>query len=399
MSLNECCACVIYHHAVSFYEAYKWPIYGEEELEAVTRVLRSNQLFAKDEVRKFEVDFEKYTGASNAIGVMNATAGLHLVLAAMGIGRGHEVIVTPYSWISTASCILMQNAVPIFCDIEGSNFGLDPNQLSKHITKKTKAIILTHVFGYPARINEILDFAKENKILVIEDASHAHGSYFEGKHLGTFGDAGVFSLHQRKNLSVGDGGIITVKAKELAEKIRRLRSFGDHELSYNYRMTEFAAAIGRVRLKHLEAENQIRRNKVERIGHILTENVNFSVRKTPPDSKCSYHALLIEILANVRTEKIDETLVLLQNKKIPIRKTWEPLQKHPHFDARNLSSRGIPWKEYGYDGVMANEEYANLDLPVVNYYCPNRLLELYVHPTIPDSVFDNLDQDLNLMTL
>jgi len=380
---------------MSFYEACQWPKYGEEELEAITRVLSSNQLFAQNEVRNFEGEFAHYVGASDAAGVMNATAGLHLVLAALGIGKGDEVIVTSYSWVSTASSILMQNAIPIFCDIESESFGIDPIDLAQKITHRTKAVVITHVFGYPAKIDEIIKIAQDANIYLIEDASHAHGSYLFGKHLGTFGDAGVFSLHQRKNLSVGDGGMVIMKDLEILRKIKRLRSFGDTELSYNYRMTEFAAAIGRVRLKRLDKENQQRRELVGLISKLLEGNKNVLVRKPSEGSVCSYHALLLEVLCEIKVENLDKLLEKLQSEGMPIRKTWEPLHKHPHFNSNFAPPRGFPWMEDSYEGVMKTEKYSHLDLPVVNHYCPNRLLELYVHPTIPEKTYLNINSQLS----
>ena len=238
----------------------EWPHYGKEEEEAVKRVILSNQLFADKEVRKFEEEFAAYIGVRYALGLGNATQGLHLALAALNIGIGDEVLVTSYSWISTASCILMQNAIPVFCDIENESLGLDPKEIERKVSPRTKVIILTHMFGYPARILDIVELAKKYSLPIIEDASHAHGASINGKKIGGFGEIGVFSLHQRKSLSVGDGGILVTNNKEINDKIYRLRSFGDQELSYNYRMTEFAGALAQEGLKKLDLQNKIRKN-------------------------------------------------------------------------------------------------------------------------------------------
>jgi dTDP-4-amino-4,6-dideoxygalactose transaminase len=167
------------------------------------------------------------------LGLGNATQGLHLALAALDVGEGDEVLVTSYSWISTASCILMQNAVPVFCDIESESLGMCPQDMESKITPFTKAVIMTHMFGYPAKIKELSQICKKYSIPLIEDASHAHGAEVDGKKLGTYGDISVFSLHQRKTLSVGDGGILCTDNDEVANKVYRLRSFGDEDLSYN----------------------------------------------------------------------------------------------------------------------------------------------------------------------
>ncbi|NBY56823.1 MAG: hypothetical protein EBQ57_00505 [Actinobacteria bacterium] len=182
-----------------------WPQFGEEEATAVADVVRSQQLFAATQVKKFEQDFAQFLGSKRAVGIGNATQGLHLALASLDIGEGDEVITTPCSWISSSSCILMQNAVPVFIDIESESLGMDPALIERAITPLTKAILPVHILGYPARIPEICEVAKAHGIPVVEDASHAPGASVNGKMVGTFGVMGVFSLQQRKTISTGDG--------------------------------------------------------------------------------------------------------------------------------------------------------------------------------------------------
>jgi len=145
----------------------------------------------------FQNEFKEFVGSSHAIGVGNATQCLQLALAALCIEAGDEVIVTPYSWISSASCVLMQNAIPVFVDIEPDSFGLCPEALEKAITRRTKAVILVHMFGLCSKVDEIQKICAKHSIALVEDGSHAHGARLRGKHLGTFGQVGVFSLHQR----------------------------------------------------------------------------------------------------------------------------------------------------------------------------------------------------------
>ena len=357
-----------------------WPQYGQEEYAAVEKVIRSNQLFAAKEVELFEEQFSTYIGTKFAIGLGNATQGLHLALAALDIGVGDEVIVTPYSWISTASCILMQNAVPVFCDIEPESFGMDPQKLEEKITKHTKAIIVVHMFGYPSKIRELQAIAQKYGIPLIEDASHAHGASVNGQKIGTFGALSVFSLHQRKSLSVGDGGIICTDNEEIRDKIYRLRSFGDSELSYNYRMTEFAGALGQVGLRKLDYQNKQRIQN----AHFLTELLKdltpgLEVVCVRENEVGVFYAVLIRI--NTEIEHLDKKLLALQNAGIPIRKTWEPLHLHPHFNPPTQPpARGLPWHDPRYSGIMKNKIFSDLELPMVEKYCPHQLLEFYVHP-------------------
>lgn len=356
----------------------KWPQFGIEEQDAVDRVIRSNQIFADREVKLFEEQFANYVGSEYAIGLGNATQGLHLALAALDVGVGDEVIVTPYSWISSASCVLMQNAVPIFCDIEGDSLGLCPKDVEKKISQRTKAIIPVHMFGYPAKIKEIMALSKHYGIPVIEDASHAHGAELDNIKMGNFGKISVFSLHQRKALSVGDGGMVCTNDYNIYEKIRRLRSFGHEELSYNYRMTEFAGALGQIGLKKLDYQNRIRENNACYLSELLKGFNKVRVRLGRPGEHVVFFAVLIELLSNI--PNIDTILKQLQKSGIPIRETWSPLHKHAHFNPTKPPARGIPWMSQSYDGQMKNLKYSELILPVVNTYCPHRILELYVHP-------------------
>ena len=361
-----------------------WPTFGEQEEKAVEDVIRSGQLFADQKVREFEENFGKYIGTKHALGLGNATQGLHLCLAALGIGIGDEVIVTPYSWISTASSILMQNAIPIFCDIEEQTLGIDPDKIENLITSRTKAIVCVHMFGYPCKIREIKSIAEKHNLALIEDASHAHGAELNGKKIGTFGDVSAFSLHQRKALSVGDGGIVCTDNVSLAGKIYKMRSFGSNELSYNYRMTEFAGALGSVRLRKLDEENDQRRENSLYLNQLISEKLGDFLEplSVNPDSKTVHYADVLKI-TDEGTRSIDaEYLTVLEGSSLPIRKTWSPLHHHPNFNPceNRKPARGLPWELGAYDGKMRHTQYKNLHLPVVEKFCPNKILEVYVHP-------------------
>jgi len=355
-----------------------WPQYGQEEKEAVARVISSNQLFAAEEVAAFENEYAQYIGAKYACGLGNATQGLHLALAAVGVGAGDEVVVPAYSWISSASCTLMQNAVPVFCDLEGESLGLDPIALEAAITEQTKAIVVTHMFGYPAKIREIVEVARRHQIALVEDASHVHGATVDGQCLGTFGDISVFSLHQRKSLSVGDGGILCTDDAEIFETVRRLRSFGHHELSYNYRMTEFAAALGRAGLRKLDAHNEVRISNAKLLRDLLSDNDVLRVRDVRMGERGVYYAALLDVMVDF--PDVDQRLLTLQQAGLPIRKTWSLLHKHPHFNPVLPPARGLPWENPTYQGSHKHVPYAEQVMPAAEYYCPDRILEFYVHP-------------------
>ncbi len=370
----------------------EWPLFGEEEEEAVLRVIRSNQLFAANEVRSFEEQYSDFIGVDFSIGVGNATQGLHLALAALEIGVGDEVIVTPYSWISSASCTLMQNSVPIFCDIEDKTFGLDPKQVEKLITKRTKAVVCVHMFGYPCRAIELKEVCKENNLHLIEDNSHAHGAKIRNNYTGTIGSISVASLHQRKSLCVGDGGIVCTNNRELRDKIYRLRSFGDKELSYNYRMTEFAAAIGKVRLAKLNHHNAKRISNARLLEKIFEDNNFVKVLKAEKDTQSVYYAVLLVLNRSLDLEF--EQLPYCNNPKTAIvRWTWEPLHKNSNFDINNIPARGYPWEFEHYK----NEKRWNVPkLKIAEKYLNKRIIEFYVHPTFDKDKIKTIGEQLNL---
>jgi perosamine synthetase len=240
------------------------PMIGKEEIEAVNRILESGMLTQGKEVEAFEKEFATYIGVKNAVAVANGTAALDLALKALGIKEGDEVITTPFTFIATANAILYQRARPVFADIDPSTYNLDPNAVLESITPKTKAIIVVHLYGQPCDMDAFLQIAEDHRLLLIEDCAQAHGAEFRGEKVGKFGDASVFSFYPTKNMTTGEGGMVVTDRYEVAEKVRMLRDHGQsskyvhEELGYNLRMTNIAAAIGRVQLRKLDLFNEKR---------------------------------------------------------------------------------------------------------------------------------------------
>lgn len=356
-----------------------WPKYNSEHESAVLRVIRSNQLYAAKEVQLFEEEFSAYTGSKYAIGVGNATQGLHLALAALGIGPGDEVIVTPYSWISSASCVLMQGAIPVFVDIETETFGLDPFKIEDAISPRTKAVILVHMFGLPAKVREICDVCSRHGISLIEDASHSHGALDNAKHLGTFGVAGVFSLHQRKAISTGDGGVLVTQDVTIYDQLRRMRSFGSDRLSYNYRMTEFSAALGRIGLANLDRDNMLRaENHSSLLQNLRSKRAR--VVQGRVNTQPVFYSNLIDL--DLSFESQQKVLHQCNEAGIPLKRTWQPLNKHPHFKRENMPNKVTPWDCISSIYV----EPKDLNLSVSLEFQERRLFELDCHPLVPHEV-------------
>ena len=361
-----------------------WPQYGDEEKDAVGKVIGSNQLFAADRVKEFEENFQRYTGTDFAKGVGNATQGLHLALASLDIGVGDEVIVTPYTFIASASSILMQNAVPVFCDCDPKTRALSAENIAAHISVRTRAIIVVHMFGYPADMDPILKLAQKHGLFVIEDASHAYGAEYKGRRCGSLGDLGVFSMHQRKALSAGDGGVITTNDPEINEKIYRLRSFGHKQLSYNYRMTEFAGALGLIQLNKLDTHNKIRQKNVDLLERLLEDVEGLDVIKPLSCATSVYYRVLLHFDPEQFNCNLDIFSSHVQGSGVPLEMTWELIHKHPHFNPEKVPARGLPWESSTYNGVMKGKRYDSLSFPVIENLCDNHLLELSVHPPVSD---------------
>src|SRR5205809_908253 len=234
------------------------PIIGEEELAAVKEVLASGMLAQGPKVKAFESAFAKDVGRKHGIAVANGTEALHIALAAHDIGGGNEVLIPPLTFFATASTVLQCGAKPVFVDVARDSYNLDPAKVATVITRKTAAIMPVHLYGQTAEMDSILETARGQGILVIEDAAQAHGAEYHGKKAGNLGDTACFSFYATKNMTTGEGGMIVTDHDEIAEKARLLRDHGQaskyqHVLvGYNYRMTEIAAAIGLVQLKKLD---------------------------------------------------------------------------------------------------------------------------------------------------
>ena len=235
---------------------------------AILDVIESSAFAGGPFVEKFEEEFAAFCGSSYAIGVGNGTDALWLALLALGIGEGDEVITVPNTFIATAEAIIRCKARPVFVDVDENTFTMDPDKLEKSLTARTKAIIPVHLFGQPADMDPILEFARAYGLFVIEDAAQAHGAEYKGRKAGTLGDAGCFSFYPGKNLGAfGEAGAVVTNNAELRKKIQVLRDHGQarkyyHTLvGWNCRMDGIQAAILSIKLRHLEEANLLRRER------------------------------------------------------------------------------------------------------------------------------------------
>jgi len=269
------------------------PLLGEEEQRAVWDVMKSGQLVQGKKVEEFERRFAQYVGTKHAIATSNGTTALYLAQLAAGIGPGDEVITSAFTFIASATTITFCGARPVLADIDPRTFNLDPESVKKQITKKTKAIQPIHLYGQPAAMDEIMEIAESNRLLVIEDACQAHGARYKGNNVGAIGLAGCYSFYATKNMTTGEGGMITTNDDQLAEKCRLLRNQGqvaryDYKtIGFNYRMTDITAAIGIEQLKKLESFNAKRIQNAANLNELLGDAVE--IPYVLPDAKHVFH--------------------------------------------------------------------------------------------------------------
>lgn len=280
------------------------PNIGNDELKEVAKVFNSKNLVQGDRVEELENLVKEYLNIEQAIAVSSGTAALHLALIALGIKAGDEVIIPNFTFPATSNVVELIGAKTILVDVEIDSLCIDTKLIESKITKKTKAIIPVHEFGQCANMDEIMELAKKYNIKVIEDAACALGSEYRGKKAGTIGDIGCFSLHPRKSITTGEGGIIVTNNDEIAKKIKILRNHGLDYVEgkpnfvlagYNYRMTNIQGAIGCVQIKKIDKINKI--NK--KIATIYNEKLSNIEGVSIPNNKeygeriwQTYHLLL-----------------------------------------------------------------------------------------------------------
>jgi perosamine synthetase len=252
-----------------------------EDIELVIQVLRSNRLSMGPFIERFEAAFAAYIGVGHAVAVSSGTAGLHLCMRAADIGPGDEVITTPFSFVASANCILYERATPIFVDIDERSMNIDPVLVEAAVTDRTRAILPVHIFGQPCAMDELSTVSSKHNLVLIEDACEAIGAEYRGRKVGTFGTAGVFGFYPNKQMTMGEGGVITTNDPNWASLIGSLRNQGRNNmetwlchdrLGFNYRLDEMSAALGLSQLSRIEESLQ-RREKIASIYRELLRDV------------------------------------------------------------------------------------------------------------------------------
>ena len=254
------------------------PQIGEEEKRAVLEVLDSGQLAQGPKVREFEEAFAAFCGVRHAIATSSGTTALVTALLAHAIGPGDEVITSPFTFVASANSILSVGARPVFVDIDGRSYNIDPDLIEARITPRTRALLPVHLYGNPCNMDAIVEIAERHGLAVIEDACQAHGAAIRGQRVGSYG-TGCFSFYPSKNMTTAEGGMITTNDETIAERARLIRNHGQSQLylhqtmGYNFRMTELQAALGLVQLRKLPSWTQKRIENAAYLSHRLSNVV------------------------------------------------------------------------------------------------------------------------------
>jgi len=341
------------------------PDLDESDIQAVLEVLRSGRLALGPKAGEFEELMAEYIGVKYAIAVSSGTAGLHILVRALEIGPGDEVLVPSFTFSASVNAILYERATPVFVDIEPETYNLDPDDLERKITERTKAIMAVDIFGHPAEWDRILEIADKYNLKIIDDSCEALGAEYKGKKIGQFGDCACFAFYPNKQITTGEGGIIVTNNPGIARLARSLRNQGreemgswlEHErLGYNYRMDEMSAALGVSQLKKLETFLA----KRERVARTYTERLKDLHWVRPPVVK-PYVRMSWFVYVVTLQEGLDRDTVIrnLEKEGIPARGYFSPIHLQPYIR-----------KMFGYKGgelpVTENIAKRTLALPFHN---------------------------------
>lgn len=337
----------------------------KDDIQSVVDVLKSDYLTTGPKIAEFEKMVADYVGAKYAVAISNGTSALHAACFAAGIRPGDEVITTPLTFAASSNCVLYCGGTPVFADVDPKTYNIDPEDIRRKITAKTKAIVAVHLAGQPCDMDEIHKIAKEHDLLVIEDGAHALGSVYKGKKVGTLSDMTTFSFHPVKPITTGEGGMIVTDNEEFYKKMMLFRSHGitrdenlmtrndgpwfyqQLDLGYNYRITDIQCALGCSQMKKLDRFLARRKEIVARYNEAFADCENIVTPYQLPETESGWHLYIVQV-KNCDRRKVFEAL---REHGIAVNVHYIPVYMHPYY------------QEHGYKDVHcrnAEEIYSHI---------------------------------------
>jgi len=356
----------------------------KKDIESVVKVLRSDWLTQGPMVEKFEHAVADYCGAKYAVAVSNGTAALHIACLAAGIGKGDEVITSPITFVASANCVLYCEGKPVFADVQSDIPNIDPKEIEKKMTKKTKAIIPVHYSGHPCDMREISQIAKNSKLTVIEDAAHALGAEYRGSKIGAckYSDMTTFSFHPVKHITTGEGGMVMTNRKDLYERLMMFRNHGitkdkkkmeknagpwyyeQQILGYNYRITDFQCALGLAQLKKLDKFIRKRKSIVQFYDKELSKMNNIDLPVEKDNVSSAWHLYYIRIKSEKLRHAVFEEL---RRFGIGCQVHYIPVYNQPYFKNSKYKYGICPRAEKYYSSVISLPIFPRMTFKEVKY--------------------------------
>jgi dTDP-4-amino-4,6-dideoxygalactose transaminase len=353
------------------------PKIGEEEIEAVVKVMKSGMLTSGLgqglKVTEFEKNYAEFAGVKHAIAVNTGTAALHAALLASGIKQGEEVILPSFTFVATAEAVVLAGGKPVFADIDPETYSLSPKAVKKALTPKTKAVIPVDLYGLPADIVPIREVATKKGLYIIEDCAQSHGATYKGKPAGALSDIACWSLYAAKNIGTGEGGVVTTDDDILAEKTRMVRTHGEkvkyqsQMLGTNYRMTEIQAAIGVVQLSKLQSFYAKRSHNAARLTKNLEKSKKIGLPPKFEDRTSSWYLYTVRIIDTTEKQR-NKIIEEMHNRGIGAEAYYPtPIHQMPYY----------------------KENFGTFNLPETEK-AAKQVLSLPIHPGVTDEQIDSI---------
>jgi len=344
---------------------------GEDDIQAVVDVLRSDWLTTGPKVAEFEEAFAAWVGAKDAVSFSSGTAALHGAAFAAGLKAGDEAITTPMTFAATANCVLYQGAIPVFADVSADTLNLDPERVEQRITTRTRAILPVDYAGHPADLDAMKELASRHGLVVIEDASHALGAEYKGPPVGSVADMTVFSFHPVKHLATGEGGMVTTDRPDYAETLRRFRNHGISSdarrrqsagqwhyemvlLGFNYRLTDIACALGLSQLKKLRENLSRRREIAARYASAFCDLEGLTMPAVRADVNPAWHLYPIRLNLEKLSADRGQIFRALRAENIGVNVHYIPVHLHPYYrDHLGYRAGEYPIAENAYERLIS----------------------------------------------